>query len=171
MQDTISPQARSNSPWRSPWVIGWFALIAVFLAVNGVMIYFAVTTNPGLVVDDYYERGQHYEQHLASKLAQDPGWALRAEVPEGIKAGETRLLRFVAVDRSGQPIALDGATFYAYRPSDKGRDFSVPMDQEGPGRYAVKVNFPLFGLWDTLFAGRLGEDEHSVGQRLMIARP
>jgi nitrogen fixation protein FixH len=171
MQQTLPPQARPTPAWRSPWVIGWLALVVSFLAVNGVMIYFAVTTNPGLVVEDYYERGQYYERHLASKLAKDPGWSLRAEVPEGIQAGVTRVLKFVVADKTGRPVTLDGATFYAYRPSDAGLDFSLPMEQEGPGRYAVQVSFPLMGVWDALFVARLSEDEHSLGQRLDIARP
>jgi nitrogen fixation protein FixH len=171
MQQTLTPETRSNSARRSPWLIGWFALVAVFLAVNGVMIYFAVTTNPGLVVEDYYDRGQHYEHHLASKLAQDPGWAMRAEVPGNLKAGEAQVVRFSVTDKAGQPVALDGVTFYAYRPSDVNRDFSLPMEQEGPGLYAVQVRFPLIGVWDALFAARQGGDERSHGQRLMVARP
>jgi nitrogen fixation protein FixH len=171
MQQTSTPQARPTPAWRSPWVIAWFALVVSVLVINGVMVYFAVTTNPGLVVEDYYDRGQSYENHLVSNLVQDPGWAMRADVPRDIKAGETRVFQFFVSDRSGQPVALDGVTFYAYRPSDLSRDFSLPMEMEGPGRYAVKVSFPLMGTWDTLFAARMGGDEYSVGQRLSIARP
>jgi nitrogen fixation protein FixH len=171
MQQPPAPRTQQTPPWRSPWLIGWFALVATFLAVNGVMIYLAVTTSPGLVVEDYYDRGQYYEHNLASKLAQDPGWSMRAEVPLSLKAGETQVLRFFVSDGAGQPVALEGATFYAYRPSDAGRDFSLPMDREAPGRYAVRVSFPLVGVWDGLFAARLGADEHSLGQRLIVARP
>jgi nitrogen fixation protein FixH len=171
MQQPLAPQTNSVPAWRNPWLIGWFALVGTFLAVNGVMIYFAITTNPGLVVEDYYDRGQYYEHNLASKLAQDPGWALRAEVPNDVKAGQAQVLRFVVSDTAGQPVAVDGATFYAYRPSDVGRDFSSPMEREAPGRYAVTVNFPLIGVWDTLFTARRGEDEQAVGQRLIVARP
>jgi nitrogen fixation protein FixH len=171
MQQTPASQTPPSPAWRNPWLIGWFALVAVFLAVNGVMIYLAVTTNPGLVVDDYYDRGQYYEHNLASKLARNPGWAMSTEIPQDLKAGETRVLRFLVADKAGQPISLDGATFYAYRPSDVGRDFSLPMEPDGPGRYVVKASFPLMGVWDVLFAGRLGGDEHSHGRRLIVARP
>ena len=171
MQQPPSPQTRSTPAWHSPWLIGWFALVATFLAVNGVMIYFAVTTNPGLVVEDYYDRGQYYENHLASKLAQDPGWVMRTHIPQDIKAGETQVLQFLVVDTAGQPVSVEDVTFYAYRPSDGGRDFSLPMETEAPGRYAVTVSFPLVGVWDALFAARLGGVEHSLGQRLIVARP
>ncbi len=171
MQSHSAPQTSPTPAWRNPWLIGWFALVAVFLAVNGVMIYLAISTNPGLVVEDYYDRGQYYEHNLASKLAQDPGWALSANVPKDVKAGQAQVLRFFVSDKAGQPVAVDGATFYAYRPSDVGRDFSSPMETEAPGRYVVTVSFPLVGVWDTLFAARLGGDEHSLGQRLIVARP
>ncbi len=171
MQQPSVPQIRPIPAWRSPWLIGWFALVAIVLAVNGVMIYFAVTTNPGLVIEDYYDRGQYYEHHLASRLAQDPGWALSADLPQHLKAGQAQVIRFSVSDEAGQPVAVDGVTFYAYRPSDVGRDFSLPMEIEAPGRYAVTVNFPLIGVWDALFAARLGGDEHSLGQRLIVARP
>jgi nitrogen fixation protein FixH len=171
MHQPAALRARPGSAWRSPWVIGWIALVVSVLAVNGVMIYFAVTTNPGLVVENYYDRGQYYEHHLASKLAQDPGWNMRVELPQEIKAGESSVLRFYLTDREGRPVASDAVTFYAYRPSDVSRDFSLPMESEGPGRYAVRVSFPLMGVWDTVFAARLGQDENNRGQRVLVARP
>ena len=73
MQQISRAQVPPMPAWRSPWIIAWFVLVGVFLAVNGVMIYLAVTTNPGLVVEDYYDRGQHYERHLVSEMARDPG--------------------------------------------------------------------------------------------------
>ncbi len=81
MHATAQPTSRSNSPWRSPWVLGWIGLIVVVLAVNLTMVFLAFSTNPGLVIDDYYDRGQHYEKTLVSHLAKDPGWTLRADFP------------------------------------------------------------------------------------------
>jgi len=172
-----SPAAASASTpapmaaWRSPWVIAWFALVASVLAINALMVYFAIQSNPGLVVDDYYDRGQHYEKTLASRLAKDPGWSMQPEMPIGIKAGESRALRFTLTDKAGQPVSADGVTFYAYRPSDVTRDFSLPMTLEGPGRYVVEASFPVMGMWDTLFAVRQGADEYTRGQRFMVGRP
>jgi nitrogen fixation protein FixH len=171
MQQPPAPPTQSTPAWRSPWLIGWFALVATFLAVNGVMIYLAITTNPGLVVEDYYDRGQYYEHNLASKLAQDPGWSMRVDLSQGFKAGEPQVLRFSVSDNEGQAVAVDAVRFYAYRPSDVGKDFSLPMKEEAPGRYVAEVSFPLIGIWDTLFVARLGADEHSIGQRLIVARP
>jgi len=171
MQQPTGSQIQPPPAWRSPWFIGWVALVATFLAVNGVMVYLAITTNPGLVVEDYYDRGQHYEHSLASKLVQDPGWSMRMDVPDGIKAGEARVLRFSVSDRDGQAVAVEGVTFYAYRPSNAGSDFSLPMVEEAPGRFVAEVSFPMVGVWDMLCAARLGPDEHSVGRRIIVAKP
>ncbi|MCW8847766.1 MAG: FixH family protein, partial [Sedimenticola sp.] len=56
-----------QSPWRNPWVLGWVGLVVVFLLANFVMIYLAITKNPGLVVDNYYERGQDYEKNMLKR--------------------------------------------------------------------------------------------------------
>lgn len=166
----VSPD-RPLPAWRSPWLVGALALIVAVLAVNATMVYLAVTTNPGLVKPDYYERGRDYERTLASRRAADPGWTMQLDVPEGLRAGVPTTVRFVVVDRVGQPVTPERVVFYAYRPSDASRDFSVPMVEEGRGRYAVRVEFPLIGVWDTLAAASIGADEQLVGGRVRVERP
>lgn len=171
MSQSEATQERPLPAWRSPWVIGWVSLVAVVLGVNLVMIYLAIDSNPGLVVDDYYERGQDYERTMVSRLAREPGWTMRADIPKGLAANERTVVRFVVVDKAGQPVTPDAVTFYAYRPSDSAADFSLPMELEDTGRYAATLEFPLFGVWDTMIAARNGDDEHSIGQRISILRP
>ena len=55
---------KKQSAWRNPWVIAWVSILIGFFIISGTRIYFAVTTSPGLVVDDYYERGQDYEENI-----------------------------------------------------------------------------------------------------------
>ena len=112
--------------WKSPWVIGWVALVVVVLAVNLTMVYFSMSTGPGLVVEDYYERGQDYEKTMFSKRAKDPGWHMNIDLPKHPIAGNHTPINFTIVDKAGVPVEPDGVTFYAYRPSDAARDFSVP---------------------------------------------
>lgn len=161
----------SNSPWHNPWIRAWIGLILVVLAVNLTFVYLAISTNPGLVSDDFYDRGQHYEQTLATRLAKDPGWTTALDIPDDLRPGEPATIRVILVDKAGQPVTPDGVTFYAYRPSDKRRDFTVPMVEEGKGRYAARVTFPLFGAWDGLIAVRQGEDEFTTGKRITVIRP
>jgi nitrogen fixation protein FixH len=167
----MSTEVKQTSAWRSPWVIGWVGLVVVVLGVNLTMVVLAVATNPGLVNDNYYERGQHYERTMMSRLARDPGWTLTADFPDDIRLNEPTTLRVFLVDKAGQPVSPEGVTFHAYRPSDKSMDFSAPMLEEGKGRYAARLSFPLYGVWDTLVAVRQGEDEYMTGARVSVARP
>lgn len=171
MQTTTSTEAKRASAWRSPWVIGWIGLVIVVLGVNLTMVVLAVTTNPGLVNDSFYERGQDYEKTLMSRLARDPGWTLSADFPPDIKPNEPTRVRVFLVDKAGQPVTPDRVTFYAYRPSDKSQDFSAPMIEEAKGRYVAQVSFPLFGAWDGLVAVEQGGDEYTTSARVSVARP
>lgn len=171
MPTTAAKENKSVPGWKSPWVRASIGLVITVLAVNGVMVYLAVTTNPGLVVEDYYERGQSYERTLFSKEARDPGWVLSADIPQDISAGVRTRIRFVLVDKAGQPVTPDGVELFIYRPSDATRDFSVTMTEEAPGRYLAEVSFPLIGVWDTLVAAHNGDDEYHIGKRIEVRRP
>ena len=166
-----APNTTTVSAWRSPWVIGWVGLVVVVLGVNLTMVYLAISTNPGLVNDDYYERGQDYEKTLATRLARDPGWTMRPDFPREILVNDPTTVRVFLVDKAGQPVTPDSVTFYAYRPSDKSKDFSTVMVEEGKGRYAATVSFPLYGFWDGLVAVTSGDEEYTSGDRIIVARP
>jgi nitrogen fixation protein FixH len=160
--------AKTTPAWKSPWVIGWIALVMVVLIVNVGLVTLGIATNPGLVVDNFYDRGQNYEKTWASKQARDPGWVLHADIPGDLVVGEPTSLRFFLVDKAGRPAPVEEAHFYAYRPSDAHRDFDLPMIEEGPGRYRVDINFPLVGAWDTLIAVRHGGEEFNHGRRIQV---
>ncbi len=164
-------QAVKTPAWKKPWVIGWIALVLVVLGVNLSMVYLAMRTNPGLVVEDYYERGQDYEKTLFSKLAQDPGWHMVIDLPKNLLAGNHTPVNFSIVDKAGVPVQPDAVTFYAYRPSDAARDFSVSMESQAKGLYSAKAQFRLKGVWDILVSARSGEEEYSVGRRIEVAAP
>lgn len=165
----VNRMPKKNSALRSPWVIGWFALVITVLTVNGVMIFLAVEHNPGLVVEDYYERGQNYEKHLLERLERNPGWLMKIDVPDPVLKDEPTLFRFTVVDRAGVPVTSEAVRFFAYRPSDAKRDFSLPMELEAPGRYRAKAEFPLKGVWDILVSVQGGEDEYNSARRINVA--
>ena len=157
-----------KSAWRSPWVIAWVAMVVIFFSMNMIMIYLAVDNNPGLVVDDFYDRGQDYEKNMLKRQARDPKWSMRVELPRKIEIGQPVLCRFKVSDKEGNPIDRDEVTFYAYRPSDAKQDFSSPMQRVGPGVYETTVSFPLKGAWDTLVSIRNGEDEYQAPKRIGV---
>ena len=78
-------------------------------------------------------------------------------------------MRFYVVDEAGQPVRPEAVTYYAYRPPDRSADFSVPMVEEAPGRYAAEVSFSMSGLWDTLVAAQTDGQEVAYDQRIGVA--
>ena len=163
--------ADKNSAWRSPWVIAWVAMVVIFFSMNLFMIFMATDNNPGLVVDNFYERGQDYEKNMLKRQARNPGWKMQMEMPKLIKgedANKPVICRFRVHDKDGQPVTPDSVTFYAYRPSDSKQDFSVPMREIEPGVYEAEISFPLIGAWDTLVSVKQGEDEYSTPQRIGV---
>jgi len=169
--ERLTPVTAPTPAWRSPWVIGWVALVVLVLGVNLTMVYLAIVTNPGLVNEDFYDRGQHYERTMASKLANDPGWTMRLDLPESIRVNEPSRIRVLLTDKAGEPVSPDRVSFFAYRPSDKGQDFSAVMEEEAPGRYGLQLSFPLVGFWDGLVAVTQGGEEFTLGERISVAGP
>lgn len=158
--------SEKQSPWRSPWVIGWTTMLVIFIGANIVMIYLAINEGPGLVVDDYYERGQDYEENMLKRQARDPGWKMKVLSPKYVDIGKPTLFRFKVADAEGQPVTPDSVIFYVYRPADKNLDFSVPMEQAEPGIYQAEVTFPLLGVWDILISNRSGDIEINHPHRI-----
>ena len=163
-----APLSATQSAWQSPWVRAWIALIVVVLAVNILMVTLAVVTSPGLVVDDYYERGRAMEESIRSRAAANKDHMLEADIPPDLRAGQPKNLRFFVVDKVGQPVTPDAVRLFAYRPSDAGQDFSLPMLVEAPGRYGAEVSFPLPGLWDMLIEVTEGEASYRLDKRLYV---
>nr|VFJ78016.1 MAG: Nitrogen fixation protein FixH [Candidatus Kentron sp. FW] len=165
----------SRTPiWRNPWVITLLIVISIILSVNAGMIYLAIDSNPGLVVEDYYERGQNYEETILSRRALSRNLSLEVEVPPWIERGKPATFQFTGTDKSGRPIHPDAVTLHAYRPSDTTADFSIPMTKippatkAGPDRYLAEVVFPLGGVWDIVVAVKQGETEHNVPTRIIV---
>jgi len=135
---------------RNPWVIGWLAIIVVFLTVNALFAVMAVVSSPGLVVDDYYEQGRQYERNALKMLAAEKAlqWEMNFEVPKKLKVGTPDVFRFSAVDKRGLPIKNANVSVLAYRPSDANADFVTLFEEIAPGLYQADIGFLLPGIWD-----------------------
>ena len=166
---SVNCMPEKNSAWRSPWVIGWSALILVVFLVNLLMIYLAISGNPGLVVEDYYERGQDYEQNMVARMEKNPGWLMRVEMPDNPIQGVALPIRFVLSTKDGAQVDPDSVAFHAYRPSDAKQDFAVTMQQQIPGTYLADVTFPLKGVWDVLVSVQKDGEEYNEAIRVNIA--
>ena len=163
---SVAKPPQHQSAFKSPWVIAIILMLVIFVGANAVMIFLAANRGPGLVVDDYYERGQDYEKNMLKRLAKDSGWVMTVEDPGFVDIGKPTVFRFKVVSKEGGEAAPDQVTLHAYRPADAKQDFSLPMQLVEPGVYEAEATFPLKGVWDVLVSAKQGEDEFNTHRRI-----
>ncbi|MET0104641.1 MAG: FixH family protein [Sedimenticola sp.] len=163
MSNREQTSANKQHALRSPWILGIIGMLIIFVIANIIMITLSLD-RPGLVDDNYYDRGQNYEKNMLKRQAKvrEMGWQTRIEEPEYADVGKPVSYGFRVKDKEGKPVVADSVTFYVYRPSDQKEDFSLPMKEVEPGYYTVDVTYPLLGVWDILVSVRKDEFELNV---------
>jgi len=158
---------------KNPWFLAFLGIVAVFLIVNFIFIGFAISTNPGLVSNDYYEQGREHEQNVMTWSAErnNLNWETKMEIPERITLNKTDTYRFSAVDSRGVSIMDADVTFTLYRPSDVSADFVMPVEQIAPGLYQTAFHFPLPGIWDINLKVTHGDDVYHQTRRISVHMP
>jgi nitrogen fixation protein FixH len=138
--------APSRDLW-IPWLI--VAGFAVIILVNGVMVYFAMTSFTGLHTEGHYQRGLDYNDVLASQAAEEKlGWTVEVDFAE--TGREQIRLSVRAADRAGNPLNDAGVQVRLVRPVQAGHDMNVTLAAAGDGLYSAEIKLPLRGQWDIL---------------------
>ena len=158
----MSLTMEQHDPRRSRWIPWAFAGgMGLVVAVNAVLVYFAVSTFTGVTVPRSYERGRNYDTVLAEAARQDAlGW--RAEVAF---AGGRLTVR--ATDRDGRavPGRIEGVML---RPLE-GTEVPLAFVPRGSGAWAAEAALPQRGQWDarlTLFGPN--ETPFDIRRRLFV---
>jgi len=155
---------------RNPWVWGMMAFLMLFLSVNGVLIYFAYSSPPNLVVKDYYDRGQAYAKELKLlKQQKSLGWNTMIMLPAKLKVNQKQAYDVLIQGQNATEINLESVTFHAYRPSDSRKDFSAAMVKKAPGTYTVNASFPLPGVWDLIIVTVHEGEEYLITKRISVS--
>jgi nitrogen fixation protein FixH len=154
---------------QNPWVLGMIAFLFVFLGANAVFIYLAFSSPPNLVVEDFYERGEAYDQAQA-RLAEEKalGWNGILMLPTSSRVNQTQTYEAVITGKNSSGLYLDSVTFYAYRPSDARADFEQVMRPSGNGHYVADLSFNLPGVWDVIVEAKQGDSKYSIVRRIRI---
>lgn len=160
--------SKKQSWYKSPWVIGWLLLVLTVLAVNGYMIFQSMNDFPGLVVDDFYERGQDYEENILTKLENNRKWSTEFQLP-GIQVKKPADIAFTISDSAGNPAAVEKITLFAYRPANAKQDFSSPMSlSEDKKFYRATLTFASKGKWDLLASVVIDGTEVNYAKRIFV---
>lgn len=154
---------------RNPWVLGLLVFLFVFLSANAVFIYLAFSSPPNLVVENFYEKGEAYEETQKRVEKQKAlGWSGMLMVPTASRVNQTQTYEALITGKNSAGLLLDSVKFFAYRPSDADADFAVDMQKSGHGSYIADVSFNLPGTWDVIVEAKRGEDEFIISRRIRI---
>jgi nitrogen fixation protein FixH len=154
---------------KNPWVLGILLFLVVILSANAVFIYLAFKSPPNLVVQDFYERGKHYEEaHKLMEKEKALGWTGVLMAPPATRVNQHQTYEVLLQGKNSVALELDSVTLNAYRPSDAREDFSETMALTKPGTYSTDISFPLPGIWDVIVVAKHGEEEFLVTKRINI---
>ncbi|WP_417692566.1 FixH family protein [Roseibium sp.] len=135
------------------WIIGFFAVI---FSANGVFVYLALHSFPGVVVESSYKAGQAYNQELADARAQaERGWQVSASLTR--VGGDAAMLRIEPKDYEGHVLA--GLDFIAImeHPAHKGDDVSLALSEVQSGVYQASATGVAGGNWELVLEARRGD--------------
>jgi nitrogen fixation protein FixH len=119
--------------------LGFFATV---LIVNGIMIYWAVSTHSGLVANEPYRKGLHYNERIASGERQARlGWSDTVAVS---RDGRMRVLLTEADGRAVRGMKITGLLG---RPSTNRHDITLTLVESSPGQYEARTAALAEGNW------------------------
>lgn len=147
-----------------PWL--FVAGMALVVTVNGVLVYFALGTWSGLVVERPYERGVQYNRLLDAAARQEAlGWQFEVALQN---AGETTLVSVRASDASGRPLSGLNLRAGVERPVEKETLGEVRLVESGTGHYTASLERLRPGQWQTRVLAERGTDRAAATQRQFI---
>jgi nitrogen fixation protein FixH len=147
-----------------PWL--FVAGMALVVAVNGALIYFATATWSGLSVERAYEKGLAYNRAIAAAARQEAlGWRFAVRLTS---SADATIVAVEATDRDGKPI--DGLQIEATldRPVEAGKTPPIALQADGQGHYAAKMNRLRPGQWDARLVVSRGADVAAVTHREIV---
>ena len=154
--------ARAN---RAPDVLllSLIGIFALFLAVNGVMLWVTLSAPPQLVSKSYYDDAARYDQVMdAARASQKTGWSAAVLASPGPGTVALRV-----VDAQGRPVSGLAGSVKAYRPSDASLDRVLPLHEQpaGTGLYVAEFAGARHGHWELTF------DLKRATSRLVVTMP
>lgn len=149
-------------------------LLAVFgfiFAVNGFMVYAALTSTSDTVVESSYRAGQHFNQEIAAARAQaERAWTVAAETTRR-PDGRARI-DLSAVDRDARPVA--GVRFRATLRSPFGQAHDRVVELApvagADGRFEGETTGVGEGRWTLLIEGEGAEGRLFFSENTLLLR-
>lgn len=145
-----------------PWLfVAGFALI---IAVNGTMIWLAVSSFSGLYTSKPREIGLRYNAVIAEQKARDAlGWRI-----DTAWRRESGTLVLNVVDGSRQPLTGARVSVQLVRPVEKMPPLDVRLTAVDLGAFEGHVDLPEHGNWDVDIVVERGTDRYALTRRMFL---
>ncbi|MEO0978715.1 MAG: FixH family protein [Pseudomonadota bacterium] len=125
------------------WLICFFGVV---FTANGIFLYLALGSFPGVVVDSSYEAGQAYNQEIAAAKAQAGlGWQVSSEIVR--TSPDSAKLVVSAMDAQGTPLYGIAVTAVLRHPAQENEDVTAVLRADGGGRYVGDIDEVASGNW------------------------
>jgi nitrogen fixation protein FixH len=136
-------------------VLGVFlAFFAAVFVMNGALIYVAVRTNAGLVANEPYRKGLHYNERIAAEARQTQlGWTDKLDVT---REGNVALM---LKDSAGHPVTGLKVETVLGRPATNREDVRISLREVTPGRYVARMAPLGAGSWLVALEARADAEE------------
>jgi nitrogen fixation protein FixH len=147
-----------------PIPLTFIAGFVVVIAVNGVMMWLAITSFSGLYSDHARDHGITYNRVIAEQKAQDAlGWKVATSWQ-----AESQRLGVSLTDADGGPLAATRVSVEFVRPADKRAPIDVDLTNLGAGRFGARIDLPMRGSWDLDIAVEAKGRHFAVTKRVFL---
>lgn len=166
--ESPAPLPEPKPPLTGRKVFFYFlAFFLVFGTVDAFFVYFATSTNTGVVTDKAYEKGLAYNKVIEQAQAQHTlGWTHILSIKLDLDNKRRVVLRMR--DKNNKPLTGGGAIIRFFRPVQDGIDFDVPLKERSPGTYIALAQFPMRGQWEAYIAVRVGDTTYRAQKRVIL---
>jgi nitrogen fixation protein FixH len=163
MAITMQPTADAGRDRWIPWTFVGFFLVV--FAVNGVLVWAALSSWTGLETPDSYERGLVYNRAIEAEKEQVAlGWRAGFGFNQtGVRQG---MLELRLQGRDAAPLRGARVDAEIVRPTKEGYDFDVALKEQAPGLYRAEIQAPLPGQWEARIAARAGGEVYRLSPRI-----
>jgi nitrogen fixation protein FixH len=140
-------------------LFAFLSFFGVVFTVDAFFIYTAITTQTGVITEQAYEKGLHYNQIL-----------LEAENQprlNDVVSFDGKTLRWNIEDKSNQKITNAKVTGKIIRPIQDGHDFNIDLVNKGNGVYEAVLDLPFKGLWEAKLESKWNNKTYKTMYRIL----
>jgi hypothetical protein len=142
------------------WGAGTAIAVAIFLVGVTTLVVIALRQDVSLVQEQYYDRGQHYDDRINAIER-----ARQLREPLAISVGLE--VATVAYPRLSAPSRMSGS-IVLYRPSSRSLDRTIPVSPDTIWSQSVPIAGLEPGLWRMQIAWKMNGEEYYVERELFL---